>query len=175
MGDCNKGNLYKFELNSNRDSFVFKSPQLLDNVADLGEPMDEIIFGTGFGCITDVEQGPDGLLYVVSLSDGVIYRIVPKEMALQGESLQIPDWIKSNAKWWSTGAITDSDFVNGIQYLIKERIIIIPDLPASGQATGQIIPSWIKNNAGWWADGKISDSEFVSGIQFLIINGIMKI
>lgn len=173
VGDCIKGNLYRFELNGNRDGFVFKSPQLADNVADLGESMDEIIFGTGFGCVTDVEQGPDGLLYVVSLSDGTIYRIVPK--MVQAEGLQIPDWIKSNAKWWSTGAITDSDFVNGIRYLIKERIIIIPDLPASGQATGQKIPAWIKNNVGWWADGKISDSEFVSGIQFLITNGIMKI
>ena len=175
VGDCNKGNLYKFELNNKRDGFVFKSPQLLDNVANLDEPVDEIIFGTGFGCITDVKQGPDGLLYVVSLSDGIIYRIVLKEMALQAENLQIPDWIKSNAKWWSTGAITDSDFVNGIQYLIKERIIVITDLPAYGQATAQKIPAWIKNNAGWWADGKISDSEFVSGIQFLITNGIMKI
>ena len=39
--------------------------------------MDEILFGKNFGCITDVEQGPDGFLYIVSLSDGVIYRIIP--------------------------------------------------------------------------------------------------
>ena len=45
--------------------------------------MDEIIFGTGFGCITDVKQGPDGLLYIVSLSDGTIYRIIPKDLAVQ--------------------------------------------------------------------------------------------
>ena len=40
--------------------------------------MQEIGFGTGFGCITDLEVGPDGLLYVVSLSEGTIYRIMPK-------------------------------------------------------------------------------------------------
>ena len=78
VGDCNNGNLYRFELNDNRDGFVFKSPQLSDKVVDYGDSMDEIIFGTGFGCMSDVITGPDGLLYIVSLSDGVIYRIIPK-------------------------------------------------------------------------------------------------
>lgn len=78
VGDCNNGNLYRFQLNNNRDGFVFNSPQLADKVVDTGESMDEIIFGTGFGCMTDLVAGPDGLLYIVSLSDGAIYRIIPK-------------------------------------------------------------------------------------------------
>ena len=78
--DCINGNLYRFELNQDRDAFVFNSPQLSDNVANVGESMDEIIFGTGFGCATDIEAGPDGLLYIVSHSDGAIYRIIPKSM-----------------------------------------------------------------------------------------------
>ena len=41
------------------------------------ESLDEIEFGNGFGCITDIKFGPDGNLYVVSLSDNIIYRIVP--------------------------------------------------------------------------------------------------
>jgi hypothetical protein len=40
--------------------------------------MNEIVFATNFGCISDVVTGPDGLLYVTSLSDGTIYRIVPQ-------------------------------------------------------------------------------------------------
>ena len=83
VGDCNNGNLYRFELNGNRDGFVFKSPQLADNVVERGESMDEIIFGTGFGCVSDVVAGPDGLLYIVSLSDGTIYRIAPKSTTIQ--------------------------------------------------------------------------------------------
>lgn len=79
VGDCNNGNLYKFQLNQARDGFVFQSDQLKDNVADLGDSMDEIVFGTDFGCITDLKVGPDGLVYVVSLSDGAIYRLVPKQ------------------------------------------------------------------------------------------------
>jgi len=39
---------------------------------------------------------------------------------------QIPDWIRNNAEWWAQGAIGDSDFVSGIQYLIKQKIMQIP-------------------------------------------------
>jgi len=39
------------------------------------------LFGVNFGAITDVEEGPDGFLYIVSLSNGKIYRILPKEFA----------------------------------------------------------------------------------------------
>ncbi len=81
VADCNNGNLYRFTLNQNRDGFVFTSPQLQDRVVNPGDSMDEIIFGTDFGCATDVKMGPDGLLYVVSLSDGTLYRIVPKTSA----------------------------------------------------------------------------------------------
>jgi len=51
---------------------------LKDNVVNKNENIEEILIGTGFGCITDIESGPDGFLYVVSLGDGVIYRILPK-------------------------------------------------------------------------------------------------
>ena len=77
VGDCITGNLYKFELNENRDGFEFTSSFLQDNVINKNETMDEIIIGTGFGCVTDIERGPDGFLYVVSLSEGTIYRILP--------------------------------------------------------------------------------------------------
>ena len=79
VGDCNTGNLYKFELNENRNGFEFANSFLQDNVVDKNESLDEIIIGTGFGCVTDIERGPDGFLYVVSLSEGVIYRILPAE------------------------------------------------------------------------------------------------
>ena len=92
-----------------------------------------------------------------------------------GPALDIPNWIKNNAGWWSGGQIDDSDFVSGIQFLINQGIMKIPvTTPGSGSGSDQI-PSWIKNNAGWWSDGLISDQDFVSGIQWLITNGIMKI
>ena len=37
------------------------------------------MLGTGFRCITDIEVGPDGFLYLVSHGERVIYRILPIE------------------------------------------------------------------------------------------------
>lgn len=81
VGDCNHGNLYRFKLNSDRTGLVFDSKELSDEVLNIGESMDEILFGNGFGCITDVEEGPDGFLYVLSYSEGTIFRILPKAIA----------------------------------------------------------------------------------------------
>ncbi|TRZ70450.1 MAG: hypothetical protein D4R96_01415 [Nitrosopumilaceae archaeon] len=80
VGDCNNGNIYRFKLNEQRTGFVFNSPDLQDNTLNIGESNEEILFGTNFGAITDVEEGPDGFLYIVSLSNGKIYRILPKEV-----------------------------------------------------------------------------------------------
>ena len=88
VGDCNRGNLYKFGLNNQRDGLIFTDPNLQDNVVNKGESLDEIIIGTGFGCITDIEVGPDGFLYVVSLNRGKIFRIAPKEANIESGSQQ---------------------------------------------------------------------------------------
>ena len=37
----------------------------------------------------------------------------------------IPEWIKTNAGWWADGAISDGEFVSGIQHLIKDGIITV--------------------------------------------------
>ncbi|MDH3277134.1 MAG: hypothetical protein OEL77_06960 [Nitrosopumilus sp.] len=84
-----------------------------------------------------------------------------------------PDWIKNNAKWWSDGMISDSEFLNGIEFLIKEKIIQITYNHESIFASNQNIPVWIKNTAKWWADGQIDENEFLKGITFLIENKII--
>ena len=87
VGDCNNGNLYRFQLNQNRNGFVFNSPQLKDNEVNFEDSMKEIVFATNFGCISDVVTGPDGLLYVTSLTDGTIYRIVPQSDIVDIENI----------------------------------------------------------------------------------------
>ena len=88
----------------------------------------------------------------------------------------IPEWVRNNADWWAQGAIGDSDFISGIQYLIKEGIMQIP-ATKQGITTEDSaeIPAWIKNNADWWAKGLISDDDFVKGIQFLVEQGIIHV
>jgi len=41
-------------------------------------------------------------------------------------SLTIPDWLKTTAKYWSDDSISNEEFVNVIQWLIDEQILIIP-------------------------------------------------
>jgi len=88
--------------------------------------------------------------------------------------VSIPDWIKNNAGWWSEDAIDDNTFIQGIEYLIKNDIIVIPQTQQETMETKEI-PSWIKNNAEWWADGQIDDETFVQGLEFLIKNGIIRV
>jgi glucose/arabinose dehydrogenase len=80
VGDINNGNLYFFEVNGNRTGVTFHDPRLLDLVADPvkeGEDseLSSLILGNGFGRITDIESGPDGLLYIMTYEDGKIYRL----------------------------------------------------------------------------------------------------
>ena len=91
------------------------------------------------------------------------------------ENTKIPAWIKNNAEWWAAGQIDDNSFVQGIQYLIKEDILLIPPTTQGTSSNTNEIPAWIKNNAEWWAAGQIDDNSFVQGIQYLIKEGIMKI
>ena len=88
--------------------------------------------------------------------------------------LQIPSWIKNNAKWWSQGSLTDDDFTKGIQFMIKNGIMKIPQ-SHSDSSLSQQIPSWVKTNAGWWASNQISDGDFVKGIQYLVNSGVIHV
>lgn len=75
VGDVKTGNLYNFKLDSTRQQLQL-SPPLDDKVADTPQEIQSIIFGKGFGVITDIQVGPDGYLYILGI-DGTIYKIVP--------------------------------------------------------------------------------------------------
>lgn len=77
VGDMKNGNLYQFNLNDNRTSLVLDGT-LADKVADSPAELEKVIFAERFGGITDLEVGPDGHLYVLSIGKGAIYRILPK-------------------------------------------------------------------------------------------------
>jgi aldose sugar dehydrogenase len=75
VGDYGYGNLYRFELNDERNDFKLETPGLADRVVDGDDELDSILFGEGFEGITDIKTGPDGYLYILSFNDGTIYRI----------------------------------------------------------------------------------------------------
>jgi hypothetical protein len=75
------GSLYRMRLTADRLHVdVSADPRLADHVADNlgkfeGTESETLLIGTGFGITPDIEQGPDGNLYVVSNTDNVIYKI----------------------------------------------------------------------------------------------------
>jgi hypothetical protein len=76
LGDFNLGQLYRLPLNDARtglDLAAFAS--LGDLVADSAGERNLLRIGSGFGGISDLERGPDGAIYVVSIGGGAIYRL----------------------------------------------------------------------------------------------------
>ena len=80
IGDANNGNIYHFDLNNDRTELVLQG-QLTDKIADNISENQDIIWGKGFGIITDIQVGPEGYLYILSINlpqgRGTIFRIVP--------------------------------------------------------------------------------------------------
>ncbi|MEW5928823.1 MAG: PQQ-dependent sugar dehydrogenase [Gemmatimonadota bacterium] len=74
------GHLFRFNLTGNRRRIAVDDPRLEDRVADNLAKHDvteseSLVFGENFGVGTDIQTGPNGSLYVVSLTHGAVYEI----------------------------------------------------------------------------------------------------
>ncbi|HJT48581.1 MAG TPA: PQQ-dependent sugar dehydrogenase [Nitrososphaeraceae archaeon] len=78
VADYHGGNIYHFKLNQNRTGLLLNGT-LADKIVNNPQDLEGIKFAEGMGAITDLQVSPyDGYLYVVSYSQGKIYRIVPQ-------------------------------------------------------------------------------------------------
>ena len=74
------GFLFRFQLTGNRRQIATDDPRLEDRVADNTTKHDlteseSLLIGRDFGVLTDIQTGPNGNLFVVSISKGTIYEI----------------------------------------------------------------------------------------------------
>jgi len=74
------GYLFRFNLTGNRRKIAVDDPRLDDRVADNLHKFDvteseSLLAGRGFGIATDIQTGPNGNLFVVSLSEGAVFEI----------------------------------------------------------------------------------------------------
>jgi len=74
------GPLFRFDLTGNRRKIAVDDPRLEDRVADNPTFHDiteseSLLIGKNFGIVTDIETGPNGSLFVVSLDKGAIFEI----------------------------------------------------------------------------------------------------
>ncbi len=52
--------------------------------------------------------------------------IIGFSLSASAADSSVPEWIKNNAKWWSEGSITETDYIKSLEFLITEGIIQIP-------------------------------------------------
>jgi len=89
-----------------------------------------------------------GIEYLVN-NNIILINFVPCNDEIQsqyGDTKSVPDWIKNNANWWSENLIDDTDFINGLQYLIEYKIIKIDNKKIQGKVSLEDItfsPSWL--------------------------------
>jgi len=76
------GHLYRFKLTSDRMDLDLSSDPELDNTRVIQDVdkwditgSENFLFGKGFGITTDIQTGPNGNLFVVSLTNGAVYEI----------------------------------------------------------------------------------------------------
>lgn len=75
------------------------------------------------------------LLIILGLTVAIT---LSSSQSLAQESYNIPSWVKSNAKYWSEGSISDSDFVKAIQYLIDNNILHVSNQQSSNSLAQEL-------------------------------------
>ena len=69
-----------------------------------------------------------GIEYLIN-NNIILLDFIPCSKIIESQTTSsaklVPDWVKNNARWWSEDLIEDTDFINGIEYLIKKQIVSI--------------------------------------------------
>lgn len=107
------------------------------------------------------------------ISQGTL-KISGFDKGLPPDMPKIPQWIKTNADWWITNQISDSEFLEGIDFLFEKQIVSVPERDVISESQWSI-PSWVKISVGWWFEKKISDDEFLNIIENLVKRKIIVI
>ena len=66
----------------------------------------------------------------------------------------VPNWVKNTAGWWATDAISENEFVNAIEFLVKEGVINIKNTDDSQY------PEWLMKNTSWEKARMITSTSF---------------
>ncbi len=79
------GHLFRLRLSADRSAIEVSDERLADGVVDNiakheFTESESLLFGTGFGVGSDIRVGPNGNLFVVSLSNGAVYEISRRQI-----------------------------------------------------------------------------------------------
>ena len=89
-----------------------------------------------------------GIEYLIN-NNIILLDFIPCSKKIESQTTSsaklVPDWVKNNARWWSEDLIEDTDFINGIEYLIKKQIVSIDNKEILSEAPLEDVkfsPSW---------------------------------
>ena len=92
-----------------------------------------------------------GIEYLIN-NNIILLEFVPCNIKTESQTISsaklVPDWVKNNAKWWSEDLIEDTDFVNGIEYLVKKQIIGLDHKKILSEVPFEVVtfsPNWQVN------------------------------
>ena len=100
-----------------------------------------------------------GISYLISIGTITIPPADDSDAGVADNTAQqedfVPPWIKTNAGWWADGMISDDDFLNGIQYLIRVGLITVS--PAATPEDGSDPGTPVTEQAGTQDDPVMAD------------------
>lgn len=120
------------------------------------------------------EMGFWHIAFSVEPTSQMILKISGFEKGLPPELPLVPQWVKTSAGWWSTDQIPDSEFLEGVDFLLEKQVIVPQQRGTVAEADWKI-PPWVKILSGWWSEGRVSDEGFISAMAFLIDREIIGI
>jgi hypothetical protein len=103
------GFLFRFKFTPDRQHFSFTDSRLADRVADNTDKFDQaesesLVIGRDFGITTYIVTGPNGNVFVVSLSNGAVYEISSKPQELFIATLDGAQEVPANSSNATGGA-----------------------------------------------------------------------
>lgn len=166
----NSGRVYVFETNTGKLLKTLENPSPKSDEhfgMTLASSGNNVIVGTPFD---SQGIGKTGSVVVFYAKDESPYT---HDQVKATKASTIPSWVKNTSDWWSRGSISDAEFLDAIQYMITNGLIIVSHVEFNENAPKEI-PDWIKIRSEWWSQNQISDAEFLDGIEFLLENGLLR-
>ena len=155
------------------------------------DPYDEVALagtGLGFGNLGEYQesrryfelaagQNPESVVYknYREFVDGVItkypYEPTPKP-AGASDRASVPRWVAGLASWWASGQASDEEFFGAIDYLISERIVVVP---RAGIGEPAPVPYPSGDAFASWAAGDVDEEDIVRAIRSMAEAGLVRI
>ena len=77
--------------------------------------------------LNQIKENKPGKFAIFIIAFFLVFAISFPLHAFGEETTHVPSWMKINAVWWGEEKISDSEFVESLQFLIDNKIILVPE------------------------------------------------